>query len=136
MPRRYAGPGGDRPLRFAAMPDVTILHNKNCSTSRHAMDVIAEQGVDAEVVEYLKTPLDRAALEELITKLEDPVAELVRKDSFFNELGLSADDYTTSEAVIGLLLEHPRLLQRPIIVKGDRAIIGRPKDRVPTFLAS
>jgi len=117
------------------MPDVTILHNKNCSTSRHAMDVIAEQGVDAEVVEYLKTPLDRAGFAELIAKLEDPVAELVRKDSFFKDLGLSAEDYTTSEAVIGLLLEHPRLLQRPIIVKGDRAIIGRPKDRVATFLA-
>jgi arsenate reductase len=117
------------------MPDVTILHNKNCSTSRHAMDVIAEQGVDAEVVEYLKAPLDRPGLEDLIGKLEDPVAELVRKDSFFNELGLDADDYTTSEAVIGLLLEHPRLMQRPVIVKGDRAIIGRPKDRVATFLA-
>jgi arsenate reductase len=118
------------------VPDVTILHNKNCSTSRHAMDAIAEQGVEAEVVDYLKTPLDRAALEELIGKLEDPVAELVRKDSFFKDLGLSADDYTTSEAVIGLLLEHPRLLQRPILIKGDRAIIGRPKDRVATFLKS
>jgi arsenate reductase len=117
------------------MSDVTILHNKSCSTSRHAMDVITEQGVDAEVVEYLRTPLDRAALEELIAKLEDPVAELVRKDGFFKELGLDAADYTTSEAVIGLLVEHPRLLQRPVIVKGDRAIIGRPKDRVPTFLA-
>jgi arsenate reductase len=117
------------------MSDVTILHNRNCSTSRHAMDVITGQGVDADVVEYLKTPLDRAGLEELIGKLEDPVADLVRKDPFFKDLGLSSDDYTTSEAVIGLLLEHPRLMQRPIIVKGDRAIIGRPKDRVATFLA-
>ncbi|HEY8548129.1 MAG TPA: arsenate reductase (glutaredoxin) [Acidimicrobiales bacterium] len=118
------------------MADVTILHNRNCSTSRHAMDVIQEQGVDAEVVEYLKTPLDRAALEDLIAKLEDPVADLVRKDGFFKEQGLDADDYTTPEAVIELLLEHPRLLQRPILVKGDRAIIGRPKDRVPEFLKS
>jgi arsenate reductase len=117
------------------MSDVTILHNRNCSTSRHAMDVITGQGVDADVVEYLKTPLDRTGLEELIGKLEDPVADLVRKDPFFKDLGLSADDYTTSEAVIRLLLEHPRLMQRPIIVKGDRAIIGRPKDRVATFLA-
>ena len=117
------------------MSDVTILHNKNCSTSRHAMDTLAEKGVDAEVVEYLKTPLDRAGLEELIGKLEDPVADLVRKDPYFKQLGLSADDYTTSEAVIGLLVEHPRLMQRPIVVKGGRAIIGRPKDRVATFLA-
>src|SRR5687768_8999297 len=118
------------------MADLTILHNKSCSTSRHAMDEIAAQGVDAEVVEYLKTPLDRAALEELIGKLEDPVADLVRKDPYFKGLGLDPDDYTTPDAVIGLLLEHPRLLQRPILVKGDRAIIGRPKDRVPEFLES
>lgn len=117
------------------MADVTILHNRNCSTSRHAMDVVAEQGVDADVVEYLKTPLDRAALEDLIAKLEDPVEDLVRKDPFFKQLGLDPADYTTPDAVIELLIEHPRLLQRPILVKGDRAIIGRPKDRVPTFLA-
>lgn len=117
------------------MADVTILHNKNCSTSRHAMDEVATAGVDAEVVEYLKTPLDRAALEDLIGKLEDPVADLVRKDGFFKDQGLDAADYTTPEAVIGLLLEHPRLMQRPVLVKGDRAIIGRPKDRVPAFLS-
>jgi arsenate reductase len=116
--------------------DVTIFHNKSCSTSRHAMDAIGAVGVQADVVEYLKTPLDRAGLEALIGKLEDPVADLVRKDGFFKDQGLDADDYVTSEAVIGLLVEHPRLMQRPIIVKGDRAIIGRPKDRVPTFLAS
>ncbi|HMG43490.1 MAG TPA: ArsC/Spx/MgsR family protein [Acidimicrobiales bacterium] len=118
------------------MADLTILHNKNCSTSRHAMDEIAAEGVDAEVVEYLKTPLDRPALEDLIAKLEDPVADLVRKDPFFKGLGLDPADYTTPDAVIGLLIEHPRLLQRPILVKGDRAIIGRPKDRVPEFLKS
>jgi arsenate reductase (glutaredoxin) len=117
------------------VPDVTILHNKNCSTSRHAMDALTQEGVDAEVVEYLKTPLDRPALEDLIDKLDDPVPDLVRKDPYFKQLGLSADDYTTPDAVIDLLLEHPRLLQRPILIKGDRAIIGRPKDRVPAFLA-
>jgi arsenate reductase len=123
-------------LRCRGVTDVTIFHNKSCSTSRHAMDAIAEQGVDADVVEYLKTPLDRSGLEALIAKLEDPVADLVRKDPYFKQLGLSADDYTTPDAVIDLLVEHPRLMQRPILVKGDRAIIGRPKDRVPAFLAS
>ncbi len=77
------------------MSDLTIFHNRNCSTSRHAMDVIKDEGVDAEVVQYLKTPLDRPGLAELIGKLEDPVADLVRKDGFFKELGLDADDYTT-----------------------------------------
>ena len=118
------------------MADVTVLHNRNCSTSRYAIDEVEAAGVDAEVVQYLKTPLDRAALLDLMGKLEDPPADLVRKDGFFKDQGLSADDYTTPDAVADLLVEHPRLMQRPVLVKGDRAIIGRPKDRVPAFLAS
>ena len=80
--------------------------------------------------------LDRAALLALLGKLEDPPADLVRKDPFFGQLGLDADDYTTPDAVADLLVEHPRLMQRPVLIKGDRAIIGRPKDRVRAFLAS
>jgi arsenate reductase (glutaredoxin) len=116
------------------MSDVTIYHNQNCSTSRHAMDVLADEGTKADVVQYLKTPLDREGLRELLGKLEDPPADLVRKDGYFKELGLSADDYTTVDAVVDLLVEHPRLMQRPVLVRGDRAIIGRPKDRVAPFV--
>ena len=71
----------------------------------------------------------------LVAKLVDPVEDLVRKDSHFNKLGLDAADYVgNAEAVIDLLVQQPRLLQRPIVVKGDKAIIGRPKDRVAQFL--
>jgi arsenate reductase len=117
------------------MADITLLHNPNCSTSRHAVDEAATAGADVEVVQYLKAPLDRAQLLDLIAKLEDPPADLVRKDAFFKDQGLDADDYTTPEAVADLLVAHPRLMQRPVLVRGDRAIIGRPKDRVPAFLA-
>jgi arsenate reductase len=117
------------------MSDLTVLHNPNCSTSRSALDEVKAAGAEAEVVQYLKTPLDRAQLLELLGKLEDPPADLVRKDGFFKEQGLSAADYVTAEAVANLLVEHPRLMQRPVLVKGERAIIGRPKDRVPAFLA-
>jgi arsenate reductase len=116
------------------MSDLTLLHNPNCSTSRSALDEVKAAGADAEVVQYLKTPLNRAQLLELIAKLEDPPAELVRKDGFFKERGLKAEDYVTAEAVADLLVTHPRLMQRPVLVKGDKAIIGRPKDRVPAFL--
>lgn len=116
------------------MPELTIYHNKACSTSRHAMDEIAGAGVEAEVVQYLRTPLDRARLLDLIAKLEDPPADLVRKDDFFRAQGLDADDFVTPEAVADLLVEHPRLMQRPVLVRGNRAIIGRPKDRVAAFL--
>jgi arsenate reductase len=116
------------------MSDLTLLLNPNCSTSRSALDEVKAAGVDVEVVQYLKTPLDRAQLLELLAKLEDPPADLVRKDGFFKEQGLKAEDYVTAEAVADLLVEHPRLMQRPVLVKGDKAIIGRPKDRVPAFI--
>ena len=117
------------------MSDVTILHNTACSTSRHALDEASSAGVETDVVQYLKKPLDRAELLELMDKLEDPPADLVRKDGFFKAQGLAADDYVTPEAVADLLVEHPRLMQRPVLVRVDRAIIGRPKDRVAAFLA-
>jgi arsenate reductase len=116
------------------MAEVTILHNPKCSTSRHAMDAVTAAGTDVEVVQYLKAPLDRAALLDLMAKLEDPPADLVRKDGFFKELGLDPADYATPEAVASLLVDHPRLMQRPVLVRGGRAIIGRPKDRVAPFV--
>lgn len=117
------------------MSELTVLHNPRCSTSRHAVDVVTDVGVDADVVQYLRTPLDRVQLIDLIAKLEGPPAALVRKDAFFAEQGLSAEDYTTPERVADLLVQHPRLMERPVLVRGDRAIIGRPKDRVAEFLA-
>lgn len=116
------------------MAEVTILHNPNCSTSRHALDAANEAGVDVDVVRYLSTPPDRATLESIVDRLEDRPADLVRKDKRFSELGLDPEDYTTAAAVIDLLLCEPGLLQRPVLIRGDRAIIGRPKDRVAAFL--
>jgi len=117
------------------MPDVTIYHNRNCSTSKKALAAAEELGVEVDVVEYLKRHPDRAALEGIVDRLEDPVADLVRKDPLFTRLGLDPADYTEPEAVIELLLEEPALMQRPVLVKGDRAIIGRPPARVPGFLS-
>ena len=117
------------------MADVTILHNSACSTSRRALDEASAVGVQPEIVQYLKNPLTRAALLDLIGKLDDPPDDLVRKDGFFKGLKLNPDDYTTPEAVADLIVEHPRLMQRPVLVRGERAIIGRPKDRVAEFLA-
>jgi arsenate reductase len=117
------------------MADLTVFHHTGCSTSRHAVEEVTAAGADAQVVQYLKTPLDRDALLDLIGKLEDPPADLVRKDGFFKGLQLDPDDFTTPDAVADLIVEHPRLMQRPVLVRGDRAIIGRPKDRVAAFLA-
>ncbi len=100
------------------------------------MAVASEKNVDVEVNLYLKTKPGRDELTALVAKLVDPVEDLVRKDSHFKQLGLDAADYVgNAGAVIDLLVQQPRLLQRPIVEKGDKAIIGRPKDRVAQFLA-
>lgn len=114
---------------------MTIYHNPNCSTSRHAVEVAERLGVDVDIVLYLKTRPDAEELTRLVGMLEDPPADLVRHDSFFDQQGLSAEDYTTPAAVVELLVRHPRLLQRPVLVRDGRAVIGRPKDRVEPFLS-
>ncbi len=92
--------------------------------------------MEANVVLYMKTPPDREALEHLVSILEDPVEDLVRKDSQFKKLGLNADDYVgNAEAVVDLLSRRKALMQRPVVVRGDRAIVGRPKDRIAALLA-
>ena len=117
------------------MSEFTIFHNRSCSTSRAALETAQAEGVAAEVVEYLKKPLDAVELGTLLDQLEDPATDLVRRDPYFRQVGLTDDDVQTREQVIAVLLEHPRLMQRPVLVRGDRAIIGRPKDRVAAFLA-
>jgi len=114
--------------------DVTIYHNPNCSTSKNVLAMAQDAGVDLEVIQYLKTPPTREQLEWLVDHLDGPVADLVRKDPYFKELGLDAADYAEPGPVIELLLEHPRLMQRPLLVKGDRVVIGRPKERASELL--
>ena len=100
------------------------------------MAVAEEMGVEHDVVLYMKEPPDRATLEHLVEILEDPVEDLVRKDSQFKKLGLDPDDYVGNpEAVVELLTRRKALLQRPVVVRGDKAIIGRPKSRIAELLS-
>jgi arsenate reductase len=114
--------------------DLTVYHNPACSKSRGALDILSERGVGHDVVEYLKAPPGRAALERILALLAGPPGELVRKDTRFKELGLRAEDYATREQVIGLLLEHPELMERPVVIRGNRAVIARPSERVLELL--
>jgi arsenate reductase len=114
----------------------TIFHNPSCSNSRGALGLLKERSVDHEVVEYLVTPPDREALEMIVAKLLNPVTELVRTtDPKFVALGLDPTAYVTPDQIVDLLLEHPELMQRPVVMKGDRAVIARPSDRVSEVLA-
>jgi len=92
--------------------------------------------VSHDTVLYLKQHPDRATLTRLVSGLEDPVEDLVRKDSKFKKLGLDPGDYVgNAKAVVDVLEAHPALLQRPVLMKGRRAIIGRPRERVGEFLS-
>jgi arsenate reductase len=98
------------------------------------LEILHDRGVEFDVVEYLKHPLSRADFERILDAIPDEPGELVRKDKRFTELGLDPDDSTTKAAVIDLLLEHPELMQRPIVFKGGDALICRPSDKVLAFL--
>ena len=99
------------------------------------MRIAEELGVAADIVLYLKTPPDAATLRSIIAKLEDPVTDLVRRDSMWKKLGLTDADAVTPDQVVELLVRHKQLLQRPVLVTEAKAIIGRPKDRIYELLA-
>lgn len=117
------------------MADITVLHNSRCSTSRAALQAAEAAGVEVDVRNYLTDPLTRDELVELLGKLEDSPTDLVRRDATFTALGLSDADVETADQVADVVAANPKVMQRPVLVRGDRAIIGRPKDRVPGFLA-
>jgi arsenate reductase len=99
--------------------------------------VAEELGIDHDVVLYMKEPPDEATLRTIVAGLEDPVEDLVRKDAKFKKLALNPEDYVgDADAVVALLAEHKALMQRPVIVHGNKAIIGRPKDRIGPFITS
>ena len=116
------------------MADLTIFHNPRCSKSRAAMATIEEVGTHADIVKYLQAPPDRDTLESIVAKLEDPVADLVRKGDAKGK-GIDLPEVLDDDTVVGLLLEYPELMERPVLVKGDKAIIGRPTERVAPFLS-
>ena len=100
------------------------------------MSIARELGIEPEIVLYIKTPPDADTLRGIIAKLEDPVTDLVRRDSMWTKLGLTDADVETPEQVVAVLVKHKQLLQRPVVVTATKAIIGRPKDRVRALLSS
>ena len=116
------------------MARLQLYHNPGCSKSRGALEILRERGAEFDVVEYLKEPIDPETLARIAGLLPDPPEELVRKDRGFERLGLDPNGYKTIEAAIELLLEHPELMQRPILVAGDRALICRPSEKVLELL--
>ncbi len=107
----------------------TVYHNNRCSKSRCTLEYLDDKKVDYEVIEYLKNPLNANQLKELLVQLEIPAAELIRKgepDFKENFKGKELNEEEWIEAMV----KYPKLIERPIIVKNGKAVIGRPTERI------
>ena len=113
---------------------VTIYHNPRCSKSRHTLALLQERGVTPTVVEYLKTPPDAATLGDILAKLRCPPRQLMRvKEAVYRELGLGDENLSDAD-LIQAMVDNPILIERPIVLAGDRAALGRPPEAVLAIL--
>lgn len=106
----------------------TIYHNPRCSKSRQTLQLLQDNGVEPEVVLYLETPPTKEILAELLQKLGISARELLRTgEDAYKALQLK-DKSLSDEQLIDAMVQHPKLIQRPIVVRGDRAVLGRPPE--------
>lgn len=111
-----------------------IYHNPRCSKSREALALLEAEGVELDVVKYLETPPDSATLRELLKKLGVGPRDLMRTgEAEYRELGLD-DDSLSETALVSAMVAHPKLIERPVFVNGERAVIGRPPEKVLEIL--
>ncbi|WP_057092294.1 arsenate reductase (glutaredoxin) [Comamonas thiooxydans] len=116
------------------MSDITIYHNPSCGTSRNVLALIRNTGVEPMVIEYLKTPPDRATLAGLIQAMGMPVRDVLRqKGTPYDELGLGEPKWT-DEQLIDFMLQHPILINRPIVVTPLGTRLCRPSEAVLDIL--
>ena len=115
------------------MENITIFHNPRCSKSRSALELLRAQGIEPVIVEYLKTPPTRAELKELLRKLRMRAEDVVRKGEEPYRT-LYAQRTLNDEQWLDALVAHPVLLERPIVVKGESAVVGRPPENVLQLL--
>jgi len=117
------------------MDSIKIWHNPRCSKSRDSLKLLEEKGIEAEVVKYLIETPTKEELEEMLTMLGlNSARELMRtKEAIYKELNLKEE--SSEEALIIAMVEHPKLIERPIVIKGNKAAIGRPIQKVIDLLA-
>lgn len=114
---------------------VTIYHNPRCSKSRETLALLQEQGIEPQIIQYIDTPPDAATLKTLLKELGFSSArQLMRhKEDLYKELNL-ADESLTEDQLIDAMVNHPKLIERPIVVKGKKARIGRPPEQILAIL--
>lgn len=116
------------------MEAIKIYHNPDCSKSRASLALLEENDIKPEIIYYLETPPTGDELKQLLQKLGMGIRGILRKsEDEYDELGLD-DESLSDEIIFDYVTKHPKLLQRPIVVKGDRAIIGRPPENVLSLI--
>lgn len=116
------------------MTEMTLYHNPRCSKSRGALELLEARGLTPTVVRYLETPPSPAELKTLLARLGIGARQLLRTgEEEYQSLGL-ADTGLSDDQLIDAMSEHPRLIERPILVVGDKAVVGRPPEKVLEIL--
>lgn len=117
------------------MSEIRIYHNPRCSKSRETLALLQAQGHQPQVVEYLKDTPNTAELRDILASLGIPARDLLRtKEDEYKTLGLD-NPALTEDDIIAAMVAHPKLIERPIVVKGTQARIGRPPEQVLEILA-
>lgn len=116
------------------MTDMTLYHNPRCSKSRCALQLLEERGLAPSIVRYLETPLNAAQLQALLGKLAISPRQLLRtSEDEYQTLGLS-DPQLSNAQLIKAMVSQPKLIERPILVVGDKAVVGRPPEKILEIL--
>jgi arsenate reductase (glutaredoxin) len=117
------------------MAPLIIWHNPRCSKSRQALSLLEEHGADADVVKYLETTPSAEEIQAVLDKLGLSARELMRtKEAIYKELGLKT--VTDEAALIRAMAEHPKLIERPVVIMGNKAVLGRPPEKVLELVKS
>ena len=115
------------------MQDIEIWHNPKCSKSRAAMELLENKGIDANVVKYLEQTPSKEQIKDVLKKLNIQAKELLRSgEDIYKELKLKEID--DEDKLIEIMAEHPILIERPIIIKGDNAVIARPIENLSELI--
>lgn len=113
---------------------MTIFHNPRCSKSRQALALLEEKGIDINVVHYLQHPPTPAELKAILTKLNKKPRDILRKGEPECKALKLADTTLSDQYVLEAMIKHPKLIERPIVIRGERAVIGRPPENVRHLL--
>jgi len=116
------------------MTDLTLYHNPRCSKSRGALELLEARGLTPNVVRYLETPLNAAQIKALLSKLGISARQLLRTGEDEYKMLQLADESLSETQLIDAIAQHPKLMERPILEVGDKAVIGRPPENILELL--